>query len=66
MGDYFRRDKWWEKGENMYLDNFKNEGMREVDLESVEYGDILLLKLDSFRIGISKYFLKELECLNPL
>ena len=35
MGDYFRRDKWWEKGENMYLDNFKNEGMREVDLESV-------------------------------
>ena len=47
MGDYHRRDKWWEKGENMYLDNFKKEGMREVEMDSIKYGDILLLKLDS-------------------
>jgi len=47
MGDYHRRDKWWEKGENMYLDNFKKEGMREIEMDSIMYGDILLMKLDS-------------------
>lgn len=47
MGDYHRRDKWWDKGENMYLDNFKKEGMREVDMDALKYGDILLMKLDS-------------------
>ena len=47
MGDYHRRDKWWDKGENMYLDNFKKEGMREVDMDEIKYGDILLMKLDS-------------------
>tara|TARA_B100000131_G_scaffold321815_2_gene373850 strand:- start:218 stop:931 length:714 start_codon:yes stop_codon:yes gene_type:complete len=47
MGDYHRRDKWWEKGENMYLDNFKKEGMREVDMDELKYGDILFMKLES-------------------
>ena len=47
MGEYNRRDQWWEKGENMYLDNYKKEGMREIDPDSLQYGDILLMNLES-------------------
>mgnify|MGYP003111465982 CR=1 FL=1 len=47
MSHYDRRDQWWNKGENLYLDNFAKEGMREVSLEEMKYGDILLMQLDS-------------------
>tara|TARA_R100000458_G_scaffold23995_1_gene21547 strand:- start:1488 stop:2207 length:720 start_codon:yes stop_codon:yes gene_type:complete len=47
MSHYDRRDQWWNKGENLYLDNFEKEGMREVPLEEMQYGDILLMQLDS-------------------
>ena len=47
MSDYDRQDDWWHKGENLYLDNFKKEGMREVRIEDVQYGDIILMKIES-------------------
>ena len=47
MSEYNRQDDWWHKGENLYLDNFKNEGMREVKIEDVQYGDILLMNIES-------------------
>ena len=47
MSDYDRKDDWWHKGENLYLDNFKKEGMREVRIEDVQYGDIILMKIES-------------------
>ena len=47
LNDYNRRDQWWEKGENMYLDNFSKEGFLSVDLSNVSYGDLFLMQLES-------------------
>ena len=47
MNDYDRRDKWWENGQNLYLDNFKKEGFKEIPKEDLSYGDALLLHLES-------------------
>ena len=47
LNDYNRRDQWWEKGENMYLDNFAKEGFNETTLEQIAYGDLFLMQLES-------------------
>ena len=47
MNDYERRDQWWENGENLYLDNFIKEGMREVSFDELTYADIILMNLQS-------------------
>tara|TARA_R100001463_G_scaffold89397_2_gene144166 strand:+ start:834 stop:1553 length:720 start_codon:yes stop_codon:yes gene_type:complete len=47
MSEYNRQDDWWNKGENLYLDNFKNEGMREVKVEDIQYADIILMNIES-------------------
>ena len=43
--DVQRQDKFWEKGQELYLDNFKAAGFVEVPRESMQYGDGLLLQL---------------------
>ena len=47
LKDYNRRDQWWYKGENMYLDNFAKEGFKEIDISEVGYGDLFLMQLES-------------------
>jgi cell wall-associated NlpC family hydrolase len=47
MYDYHRRDQWWEKGENLYLDNFEKEGFHTIPSEELAYGDALLMHLES-------------------
>lgn len=36
---------FWEYGEELYLDNFKQAGFEEVHLESIQYGDAILMDL---------------------
>ena len=47
LSDYDRRDKFWLRGENLYLDNFAAEGFSEVPLEELQYGDLILMQLES-------------------
>lgn len=47
LNDYHRRDQWWYKGENMYLDNFGKEGFKEIPFEEVKEGDLFLMKLEA-------------------
>ena len=47
LSDYQRRDKFWERGENLYLDNFHREGFHKVPFDELQYGDALLMQLDS-------------------
>ena len=47
LNDYDRRDQWWNKGENMYLDNFKKEGFKEIKEDEVKYGDLFIMQLES-------------------
>jgi proteasome lid subunit RPN8/RPN11 len=47
LRDYERRDEWWYKGENLYLDNFKKEGFHEIKVSDLVVGDALLMQLES-------------------
>ena len=47
LKDYERRDDWWHKGENLYLNNFKNEGFHEIEVNDLKFGDALLMHIES-------------------
>ena len=47
LRDYERRDDWWHKGQNLYLDNFKREGFHEIKEEELRFGDALLMQIES-------------------
>jgi cell wall-associated NlpC family hydrolase len=47
LSDYQRRDKFWERDENLYLDNFHREGFHKVAFAELQYGDALLMELGS-------------------
>ena len=47
LKDYNRRDRFWLKGESLYMDNFANEGFRRVPVEELQYGDAILMQLQS-------------------
>ncbi len=47
LKDYDRQDKFWERGENLYLDNFASEGFRKIPVEELQPGDALLMQLVS-------------------
>ena len=47
LRDYERRDKFWDRGENLYLDNFAAEGFRKIPVDEVQRGDLLLMQLVS-------------------
>lgn len=47
LRDYDRRDQFWKRGENLYLDNFANEGFREVPVAELQRGDAILMQIES-------------------
>jgi proteasome lid subunit RPN8/RPN11 len=47
LNDYERRDLFWERGENLYVDNFHREGFRKIPFDELQYGDALLMQLGS-------------------
>lgn len=47
LNDYERRDLFWERGENLYVDNFHRERFRKISFEELQYGDALLMQLGS-------------------
>lgn len=48
LRDYPRENYWWTKGQNLYMENFRNEGFYLVDeSEEFQYGDVFLIALGS-------------------
>mgnify|MGYP002620228295 CR=1 FL=1 len=47
LHDYDRRDGFWLRGENMYVDNLPNEGFTPIPLTEVQPGDLILMQLAS-------------------
>lgn len=47
INDYPRVDKWWENPhtQSLYLENFANEGFKQVDINQLQYGDVILCKV---------------------
>lgn len=47
LDNFYRRDRFWERGENLYMDNYASQGFRKVDQEDVEYGDLVIMQLQA-------------------
>ncbi len=45
LDDFNRSDRFWERGENLYLDNYKSQGFHQVPMEELQYGDLILMQL---------------------
>jgi proteasome lid subunit RPN8/RPN11 len=46
-----RDDQWWDKGEDLYLDNFKRAGFKQIDFSEIRSGDVYLIKVHSDKIN---------------
>lgn len=47
LSDYARRDEWWLKGDDLYLDHFADEGFHEIPISQLRSGDALLMAAGS-------------------
>lgn len=47
LKDFYRAPKWWERGENLFLENFPSAGFQQVLDGSIEYGDVILVNYGS-------------------
>lgn len=47
LRDYPRLPEWWHAGQNLYRDNFAAEGFAEVPPETLQAGDLLLMRVRS-------------------
>ena len=47
LTNYLRKDQWWDAGENLYVDNFANEGFKEIPIRELEKGDTILMQIKS-------------------
>ncbi len=45
LSDYSRSDKFWERGENLYVNNFKNEGFVTIAEKDLQPGDAILMQI---------------------
>lgn len=47
LPDYERREEWWLKGDNLYMDNFIEAGFVPVDEKDIAVGDMILMQVQS-------------------
>jgi proteasome lid subunit RPN8/RPN11 len=47
LDDFPRRDRFWERGENLYLNSYSSQGFRRIPFEDLAYGDAILMQLGS-------------------
>lgn len=51
LKDFDRKQYWWENGDNLFMDNFREAGFEEVKDMSLEVGDVLLINFSSFVVN---------------
>lgn len=47
LPDFIRRDLWWKKGDNLFMENFMAAGFVQINLDELQPGDGLLMHMDS-------------------
>lgn len=47
LPDYARDDRWWEKGGDLYRENFAGAGFVEIDERELQHGDVILMQAAS-------------------
>lgn len=45
--DFFRDNDWWDKGQDLYIDNMQLNGFIQVKLSEIQEGDVILFSLIS-------------------
>ena len=45
LDDFDRRDCFWERGENLYVENYRSQGFHQVPFEELRHGDAILMQL---------------------
>jgi proteasome lid subunit RPN8/RPN11 len=66
LNDYERRDLFWERGENLYVDNFHHEGFRKIPFEELQYGDALLMQLGSKLPNHAAFYIDDEQILHHI
>lgn len=47
LPDFERHDDWWNRGENLYVENFEKAGFREISVNDLSAGDVILMQIGS-------------------
>lgn len=47
LKDYKREDRFWEKGQNLYLDHAMDEGFYPIDMKDLKPGDVIIMNIGS-------------------
>lgn len=47
LPNFSREDYWWDKGQELYLDNMKPNGFYQINLSEIQIGDVILFSLNS-------------------
>lgn len=45
LNDFYRPEKFWEQGLELFLDNYLNEGFTTVEMKDLAYGDAVLMAI---------------------
>lgn len=45
--DFERRDDWWHNGQNLYEENFASQGFKEITVDELQPGDVILMQVQS-------------------
>ena len=64
MNDYFREDRFWEKGESLYEDNFEKEGFIKIPINEIKKHDLLFMHLEANLPNHAAIYLGEQQILH--
>lgn len=62
LPDFERKDKFWERGENLYMDNFRDAGFQEI-AEPSQKGDLILMAIRSDIVNHAGVWLGEKDAM---
>jgi proteasome lid subunit RPN8/RPN11 len=64
--NFEREFQWWEKGQNLYAENFEKAGFREVPLKEIQKHDVILIQFMSSVINHGAIYLGDDQMLHHL
>lgn len=59
LPDYQREDGWWEKGQDLYADNFEGAGFYPVDPSDLRQGDLIVMQVRAEKANHAGVFLAD-------
>jgi proteasome lid subunit RPN8/RPN11 len=66
MENYHRDEDWWKKGGNLYIDNYVDAGMVEIEQKDLQRGDIILMRIGSSVLNHCAVYLGDNKMLQHL